>query len=89
MVRLDKGPFRGFCASHEFSDEGNMTSCYDDFSFQGFSDFPEETFAKVMAEASIVYAVASRKEVRDAMLAIESRKQTQGFEAIDQSATAG
>ena len=89
LVRLDKGPFRGFNATHEFTDEGNLTACYDEFSFQGFSEFPEETFAKVMANASIVYAVASRKDMRDALLAIESKKQTQGFAAIDQSATAG
>ena len=89
LVRLDKGPFRGFNATHEFTDEGNLTACYDEFSFQGFSEFPEETFAKVMASASIVYAVASRKDMRDALLAIESKKQTRGFAAIDQSATAG
>lgn len=89
MVRLDKGPFRGFNATHEFVDEGNLTGCYDEFSFQGFSEFPEEQFAKVMANASIVYDVASRKDARDAILAIESKKQTQGFTAIDQSATAG
>ena len=89
LVRLDKGPFRGFNATHEFTDEGNLTACYDEFSFQGFSEFPEETFAKIMASASIVYAVASRKDMRDALLAIESKKQTQGFVAIDQSATAG
>ena len=89
MVRLDKGPFRGFNASHEFLDEGNITACYDEFSFQGFNEFPEETFAKVMASASIIYAVTSRKDMRDALLAIESKKQTQGFTAIDQSATAG
>ena len=89
MVRLDKGPFRGFNASHQFTDEGNMTACYDEFSFQGFNEFPEETFAKVMDSASIVYAIASRKDTRDALAAIESKKQTQGFNAIDQSATAG
>ena len=89
MVRLDKGPFRGFNASHEFVDEGNLTGCYDKFSFQGFNEFPEQTFAKVMSDASIVYAVASRKDTRDALLAIESKKQTQGFSAIEQSATAG
>lgn len=89
MVRLDKGPFRGFNASHEFVDEGNLTACYDDFSFQGFSEFPEESFAKVMDNASVVYAVASRKDARDTLAAIESKKQTQGFSAIDQSATAG
>ena len=89
MVRLDKGPFRGFNASHEFVDEGNLTACYDDFSFQGFNEFPEEAFTKVMDNASIVYAVASRKDARDTLAAIESKKQTQGFSAIDQSATAG
>ena len=89
MVRLAKGPFRGFNASHEFVDEGNLTACYDDFSFQGFSEFPEEAFAKVMDNASVVYAVASRKDARDTLAAIESKKQTQGFSAIDQSATAG
>ena len=89
MVRLDKGPFRGFNASHMFTDEGNMTACYDEFSFQGFSEFPEDAFAKVMESASIVYAIASRKDTREALAAIESKKQTQGFNAIDQSATAG
>ena len=89
MVRLDKGPFRGFNASHYFSDEGNITACYDEFSFQGFSEFPEDVFAKVMAQASVVFAVASRKDMRDALAAIESKKQTQGFTAINQSATAG
>ena len=89
MVRLDKGPFRGFNASHMFTDEGNLTACYDEFSFQGFSEFPEDAFAKVMENASIVYAIASRKDARDTLAAIESKKQTQGFSAIDQSATAG
>ena len=42
-----------------------------------------------MANAAIGYAVASRKDMRDALLAIESKKQTQGFTAIHQSATAG
>ena len=42
-----------------------------------------------MASASIVYAVASRKDTRDMLLSIESKKQTQGFSAIHQSATAG
>lgn len=89
MVRLNEGPFRGFNASHEFTDEGNLTCCYDEFAFQGFNEFPEEVFANVMDKASIVYAVASRKDARDIILAIENKKKTQGFEAIDQSATAG
>ena len=88
-VRLGEGPFRGFTASHQFVSEGTMTACYDEFSFQGFNEFPEEAFAKVMDSASIVYAIASRKDTRDALAAIESKKQTQGFNAIDQSATAG
>ena len=67
-------PFRGFNASHEFVDEGNLTACYDDFSFQGFSEFPEEAFAKVMDNASVVYAVASRKDARDTLAAIESKE---------------
>ena len=89
MVRLASGPFRGFTASHEFVSEGNMTACYDEFSFQGFSEFPEETFAKILASASVAYAVVSRKAARDVIMAVEAKKQTQSFEALDQAATAG
>ncbi len=53
-VRLSEGPFRGFTAKHSFVDEGNMTACYDEMRFQGFTDIPEETFATIMDKANIV-----------------------------------
>lgn len=88
-VRLDKGPFRGFTATHQFTSEGNLTSCNDTFSFQGFSEFPEDVFANLMDKAGVVYAIASRKAAREIILAVESKKQTQSFEALDNAATAG
>ena len=88
-VRLADGPFRGFTASHQFVSEGNMTACYDEFSFQGFTNIPEEVFAGIIARANIVYAIYSRKDTRDIMLAVEAQKKTQSFETLDESATAG
>lgn len=88
-VRLSEGPFRGFTAKHEFVAEGNMTACYDEMSFQGFTSIPEEVFAEIINKASIVFAIPSRKDTRDVMLAYEAQKKTQSIEALDQSATAG
>ena len=88
-VRLGEGPFRGFTAKHSFVDEGNMTACYDEFSFQGFTNIPEETFASIMASASVVYAIFARKDTRDIVLSVESQKKTQAFESLDLGATAG
>lgn len=88
-VRLGQGPFRGFTASHKFVSEGHMTACYDEFSFQGFTNIPEETFAGIIANASVVYAIFARKDTRDIELAIESQKKTQSFGALDIGATAG
>lgn len=88
-VRLDKGPFRGFTAKHQFEFDGKITSCRDEMSFQGFSDFAEEDFAPLMKKAMLVYAIPSRIEARDIILSVESKRQTQSFEALDQSATAG
>lgn len=89
VVRLQNGPFRGFNAEHEFAAEGSLTACYDTFSFQGFSEFPENIFAEIMSKANLVYAIKSRKDTRSAIDSIEAQKQTQAFEAISQSATAG
>lgn len=90
MVRLNQGPFRGFTASHEFIAEGSLCACYDEMSFQGFSDaLPENVFAQLMAKAGIVYGVVSRKAAREIIDAIEAKKQTQSFEALNQAATAG
>lgn len=89
MVRLGEGPFRGFTASHAFVSEGNITACYDEFSFQGFTSIPENVFADIIAKASVVYGIFARKATRDVTLAYESQKKTQAFEALDQSATAG
>ncbi|MCQ2097036.1 MAG: hypothetical protein MJY87_03715 [Fibrobacter sp.] len=88
-VRLNEGPFRGFNAVHQFVSEGNLTTCYDKFSFQGFNVFPEETFAEIMDKASIVYAIPSRKAAREIYMAVEAKKQTQSFESLDNAATAG
>ena len=88
-VRLGEGPFRGFTAKHSFVDEGNMTACYDEMSFQGFTDIPEATFAAIMDKANIVYGIYARKDTRDMMLAYEAQKKTQSIEALEQSATAG
>ncbi|MCF0215079.1 MAG: hypothetical protein HUK21_01235 [Fibrobacteraceae bacterium] len=90
LVRLQEGPFRGFTASHEFVSEGNLTACYDSMSFQGFSDrVSEEIFAKLINETNIVYAIFSRKERIDALLAYESQKQTRSFEALNSNEAAG
>lgn len=88
-VRLDKGPFRGFTAKHEFESEGSLTRCQDDLSFQGSQDIPEEQFAKIMSETNLVYAIASRKDAQCIMAAIADKKLTQSFSALNQSATAG
>ena len=58
-------------------------------SFQGFTSIPEEVFAEIINKASIVFAIPSRKDTRDGMLAYEAQKKTQSIEALDQSATAG
>jgi ligand-binding SRPBCC domain-containing protein len=89
MVRLEKGPFRGFNASHQFVDEGNLTGCYDEFSFQGFTTIPEDVFSGIIAKANLVYGIYARKNTRDIMLAVEAQKKTQSLESLDQSATAG
>ena len=88
-VRLDQGPFRGFTASHKFVSEGHMTACYDELSFQGFTTVPEETFAEIVSNANLVYGIFARKAARDVYLAVESRKKTQSFDALDIGATAG
>ncbi len=88
-VRLHNGPFRGFTAKHQFEFDGALTVCRDDMSFQGFSDFAEGDFAPLMKKAMLVYAIPSRIEARDIILSVESKRQTQSFEALDQSATAG
>lgn len=88
-VRLDNGPFRGFTAKHQFETDGNITACRDEMSFQGFTDFAEKDFAPLMSKANLVYVMQARKDARDIMLSVESKKQTQAFEALDQSATAG
>jgi hypothetical protein len=66
-----------------------MTACYDEFSFQGFTNIPEETFASIMANASVVYGIYARKDTRDIVLSVESQKKTQAFESLDLGATAG
>lgn len=88
-VRLGNGPFRGFTANHQFVSEDSLTACYDEFSFQGFTTIPEETFAAIISKASVVYGINARKDTRNLILAMESQKKTQSFEALDQSATAG
>ncbi|MCQ2088832.1 MAG: hypothetical protein MJY93_01150 [Fibrobacter sp.] len=88
-VRLGNGPFRGFTASHQFVSEDSMTACYDEFSFQGFTTIPEETFAAIISKTSVIYAMNARKDARNIIMALESQKKTQAFEALDQSATAG
>ena len=88
-VRLGQGPFRGFTASHKFVAEGHMTACYDELSFQGFTTVPEETFAEIVSNANLVYGIFARKAARDVYLAVESRKKTQSFDALDIGATAG
>ena len=88
-VRLGQGPFRGFTASHKFVSEGHMTACYDELSFQGFTAVPEETFAEIASKANLVYAIFARKAARDVYVAVETRKKTQSFGALDIGATAG
>lgn len=88
-VRLDRGPFRGFNALHEFESDGSLTRCYDEFSFQGFTDISEEVFSSAMTKANLIYAIASRKDALNEKAIVASRKQTQSFSALGQSATAG
>ena len=88
-VRLGQGPFRGFTAKHSFTTEGHMTACYDELSFQGFTTIPEEVFAEIISKASLVYGIFARKAARDVYLAVETRKKTQSFDALDIGATAG
>ena len=88
-MRLGDGPFRGFTAKHSFVNEGNITACYDEMRFQGFTDIPEEAFAAIIDKANIVYGIYARKDTRDMVLAYEAQKKTQSIEALDQSATAG
>lgn len=88
-VRLGEGPFRGFTATHHFVSEGNLTAIYDELSFQGCTTIPEETFAKIVDQVSVVYGISARKATRDIVLSVEAQKKTQEFEALDQSATAG
>lgn len=89
LVRLESGPFRGFTASHMFEADGSLTACYDEFTFQGFTDIPEKTFEALINKAHVVYAIESRKAAREVMLSVETKKQTQSFESLESSATAG
>lgn len=89
MVRLDEGPFRGFTATHLFETEGSLTACHDEFTFQGITEIPEKSFESLMQKAHIVYAIESRKDAREIILAHEAKKQTQTFESLESSATAG
>lgn len=88
-VRLGNGPFRGFNAKHEFVADCNLTACYDEMSFQGFTEFPENTFADIVKSVNIIYAISARKDARNVLQAIQNQKQTQSFGALDLSATAG
>lgn len=88
-VRLGNGPFRGFTAHHDFVSDGSMTTCHDEMSFQGFTDFSEDTFASIMSKASVIYAIDSRKEAQAIKSTLQPTKPTRSFGAIDQSATAG
>lgn len=88
-VRLGEGVFRGFTAKHRFVSEGNMTACYDELSFQGFTVIPEDVFADIISKTNIVYGIFARKDTRDVIMTLEAQKKTQEFKALDQSATAG
>ena len=89
MVRLGEGPFRGFTATHFFEAEGSYTVCHDEFTFQGITDIPEQSFEALINKANVVYAIESRKDAREIILAHEAKKQTQTFESLESSATAG
>lgn len=89
MVRLGEGPFRGFTATHFFESEGSLTACHDEFTFQGITDIPEKSFEAIIQKANVVYAIESRKDTREIILAHEAKKQTQTFESLESSATAG
>lgn len=88
-VRLGEGPFRGFTAKHKFECINDMTTCFDELSFQGCKDFAEDTFSIVMATARMVYAFPARSMAREQIAFVEAKKKTQAFEALNQSATAG
>ena len=89
MVRLEKGPFRGFTATHWFEAEGGFTACSDEFTFQGFTDISESEFKDLIDKTHVIYALRSRKAAQEIELAVEAKKQTQSFESLDSSATAG
>ena len=89
MVRLEKGPFRGFTATHWYEAEGSFTACCDEFTFQGFTDISESEFKDLIDKTHVIYALRSRKAAQEIELAVEAKKQTQSFESLDSSATAG
>ena len=89
MVRLEKGPFRGFPATPWYEAEGSFTACCDEFTFQGFTDISESTFKDLIDKTYVIYAMDSRKAAREVELSVEAKKQTQSFESLDSSATAG
>lgn len=89
MIRLDEGPFRGFTATHSFETEGSLTVCHDEFTFQGITGIPENSFENLIKKGHVVYTIESRKAMREIILSHESKKQTQTFDSLESSITAG
>ena len=69
--------------------EGSFTACCDEFTFQGFTDIAESEFKDLIDKTHVIYALRSRKAAQEIELAVEAKKQTQSFESLDSSATAG
>ena len=84
-VRLDKGPFRGFNATHSFLRDGALTLCDDSLEFQGE---PEE-LSKILEKCSLLYALDSREKALDVILKFQKEKKTGAFAAVQGSMTAG
>jgi hypothetical protein len=90
MVRLRKtARSAAFTATHWYEAEGSFTACCDEFTFQGFTDIAESEFKDLIDKTHVIYALRSRKAAQEIELAVEAKKQTQSFESLDSSATAG
>ncbi|HPW94021.1 MAG TPA: hypothetical protein PLT31_02420 [Fibrobacteraceae bacterium] len=86
-TRLGKGPFRGFNAKHSILNDGHLSVCYEELSFQG----EEDSFRTEIEKARILYGLEERKKTLKMLMAYESKKKTKSFESLDcfGSSTAG
>ncbi|MDR1759210.1 MAG: hypothetical protein LBR60_01640 [Fibrobacter sp.] len=83
MVRLHRGPFRGFNACHSFLEEDGVLTCRASFSFQG----EPSDFKTLLADTRLCYAVKSREKTAAAILDFETTQKTKRFEVLDSGMT--